>query len=81
MVSTWLQRLTKFSRFTDEAMKDLAFMPLADEPKILEDFENTWTVENWRTLGKKEHGPVFQARGSPWCVICKDWWDNLVSGC
>ncbi|KAI9898253.1 hypothetical protein N3K66_006613 [Trichothecium roseum] len=52
-----------------EAMKELAMLPLADEPKILEDFEHTWTVENWRRLDKREHGPVFQARGSPWRIL------------
>jgi len=50
----------------DEAMKELALPPLLDEPKILGDFEHTWTVENWRGLGKREHGPVFHAGGNPW---------------
>lgn len=49
-------------------MKELVLPPLVDEPKILGDYEHTWTVENWRSLGKKEHGPVFQAHGFPWCV-------------
>lgn len=50
----------------DEAMKEVVLTPLLDEPKILEDHEYTWTVENWRNLNKKEHGPVFQAGGFPW---------------
>jgi hypothetical protein len=54
--------------FTDEAMKEITLPPLIDEPKILEDVEHTWTVENWRNLGKREHGPVFHAHGYPWCV-------------
>ncbi|POR35949.1 Ubiquitin carboxyl-terminal hydrolase 21 [Tolypocladium paradoxum] len=52
-----------------EAMKELALPPLLDEPKILEDFEHTWTVENWRGLGKREHGPVFEAGGYPWRIL------------
>jgi ubiquitin carboxyl-terminal hydrolase 7 len=49
-----------------EAMKEVVLTPLLDEPKILEDHHYTWTVENWRNLNKKEHGPTFQAGGYPW---------------
>lgn len=49
-------------------MRELVLPPLYDEPKIIGDFENTWTVEDWRNLGKKEHGPVFEAGGFPWYV-------------
>ncbi|KAJ6785782.1 hypothetical protein PWT90_03040 [Aphanocladium album] len=52
-----------------EAMKDIVLPPLIDQPKILQDCVNTWTVENWRSLGKKEHGPVFQAGGFPWRIL------------
>ncbi|ODA78381.1 hypothetical protein RJ55_05762 [Drechmeria coniospora] len=52
-----------------ETMKDLVLPPLIDEPKILQDFEHTWTVENWRSLGKREHGPVFEAGGYPWRIL------------
>lgn len=50
-------------------MKDVALPPLLDEPKILEDVHNTWSIENWRAMGKREHGPIFQAGGYPWCVM------------
>jgi ubiquitin carboxyl-terminal hydrolase 7 len=52
-----------------EAMKEIVLPALLDEPKILGDFEHTWTVENWRTLGKKERGPVFEAGGNPWRIL------------
>ncbi|UPK93680.1 hypothetical protein LCI18_004615 [Fusarium solani-melongenae] len=52
-----------------EAMKELCLPPLIDEPKILGDYNHTWTVENWRTLSKKEHGPIFQAGGFPWRIL------------
>ena len=29
---------------------------------------NTWTVENWRGLPRRTHGPVFMAGGHPWYV-------------
>lgn len=50
----------------DDAMREVVLTPLLDEPKILEDHEFIWTVDNWRNLNKKEHGPVFQAGGFPW---------------
>ncbi|KAI1391349.1 uncharacterized protein F4822DRAFT_427196 [Hypoxylon trugodes] len=52
-----------------DAMKETVLQPLLDEPKILEDVVNTWTVENWRTLSKKEHGPIFEAGGYPWQAL------------
>jgi ubiquitin carboxyl-terminal hydrolase 7 len=52
-----------------ESMKDLVLPALIEEPKILGDFEHTWTVENWRNLGKREHGPVFEAGGNPWRIL------------
>ncbi|KID87115.1 Peptidase C19, ubiquitin carboxyl-terminal hydrolase 2 [Metarhizium guizhouense ARSEF 977] len=52
-----------------EAMRELVLPPLLDEPKILEDANNTWTVENWRSMGKREHGPIFQAGGYPWRIL------------
>ncbi|KAF5005389.1 hypothetical protein FDECE_8153 [Fusarium decemcellulare] len=53
----------------DQAMKELCLPPLIDEPNVLGDYEHTWTVENWRSLSKKEHGPVFQAGGFPWRIL------------
>ncbi|KAI2777264.1 cysteine proteinase [Daldinia loculata] len=52
-----------------EAMKEIVLPPLLDEPKIVEDVINTWTVQNWRALSKKEHGPVFEAGGHPWRIL------------
>lgn len=47
-------------------MKEHVLPPLIEEPRILEDQVFTWTVEGWRSLNKKEHGPVFMAGGFPW---------------
>ena len=49
-----------------DAIKELVLTPLIEEPPILEDAVDTWTVNNWRGLKKKEHGPVFKAGGFPW---------------
>ncbi|CAK7566617.1 MAG: ubiquitin-specific protease ubp15 [Sporothrix epigloea] len=52
-----------------ESMKDLVLAPLIEEPPILEDVVNTWSVTTWRSLKKKEHGPVFKAGGYPWRIL------------
>lgn len=49
-------------------MKDLILPPLPEEPEILEDVVNTWEIQSWRSLAKREHGPVFEAGGFPWYV-------------
>ncbi|KAI5867169.1 cysteine proteinase [Durotheca rogersii] len=60
-----------------EAMKAIALPPLLDEPPILEDAVNTWTVENWRALSKKEHGPIFEAGGFPWRILLFPFGNNV----
>ncbi|KAL2825982.1 hypothetical protein BDW59DRAFT_145700 [Aspergillus cavernicola] len=30
---------------------------------------DTWKIQDWRKLKKKEHGPTFQCGGSPWRVL------------
>jgi ubiquitin carboxyl-terminal hydrolase 7 len=47
-------------------MKEHVLQPLVEEPKIIEDVVHTWTVDNWRSAAKKEHGPIFHAGGYPW---------------
>jgi ubiquitin carboxyl-terminal hydrolase 7 len=47
-------------------MKEIVLPPLLEEPRTLDDAVSTWTVEDWRSLSKKEHGPVFHAGGYPW---------------
>ncbi|KAK1760881.1 ubiquitin carboxyl-terminal hydrolase [Echria macrotheca] len=60
-----------------EAMKEHVFLPLPEEPRILEDQVNTWTVESWRTLSKKEHGPIFEAGGYPWRILLFPFGNNV----
>ncbi|TDZ12865.1 Ubiquitin carboxyl-terminal hydrolase 21 [Colletotrichum sidae] len=52
-----------------DAMKDVIFPHLHEEPRVLEDVVNTWSVEAWRSMSKKEHGPLFQAGGHPWRIL------------
>jgi len=30
---------------------------------------DTWTIENWRQLPKRAHGPLFHAGGQPWRIL------------
>ncbi|KAF6836255.1 Ubiquitin carboxyl-terminal hydrolase 21 [Colletotrichum plurivorum] len=52
-----------------DAMKDVVLTPLLEEPRVLEDAVHTWSVEGWRSMSKKEHGPVFEAGGYPWRIL------------
>jgi ubiquitin carboxyl-terminal hydrolase 7 len=49
-------------------MKDIVF---ADKEglEILDETHNTWHIQRWRSLDKKEHGPTFECGGSPWRVL------------
>ena len=49
-------------------MKEVVVPPMLEEYKILDDVVYTWSIENWRQLQKKEHGPIFKAGGFPWYV-------------
>ncbi|KAK0752159.1 hypothetical protein B0T18DRAFT_404252 [Schizothecium vesticola] len=60
-----------------EAMKSFVLPPLSEEPRILDDQVNTWTIEGWRTLNKKEHGPTFEAGGSPWRILLFPYGNNV----
>jgi hypothetical protein len=37
-----------------------------EDQEIESEGYNTWTINNWKSLGKKEHGPNFDVGGIPW---------------
>lgn len=45
---------------------------LPKDPELETEAEayNTWHIKEWRKLKKKEHGPIFECGGAPWCVHC-----------
>ncbi|KAG9246426.1 ubiquitin carboxyl-terminal hydrolase-like protein [Calycina marina] len=53
----------------EEAMKKIAFPDTVELPRPLSDTVHTWEIKNWRSLARREHGPVFQAGGYPWRVL------------
>jgi len=51
----------------DEAMK-ARILPEIPDLEIEAEGHNTWCIENYRSLGKREHGPIFECGGFPWWV-------------
>jgi ubiquitin carboxyl-terminal hydrolase 7 len=49
----------------DEAMK-AHIMPKNPDLEIETEGYNTWHIEKYRTLSKREHGPMFEIGGHPW---------------
>jgi ubiquitin carboxyl-terminal hydrolase 7 len=47
-------------------MKEIVLPPLAEQPQIVEDVVNTWHIQSWGALTRREHGPIFEAGGHPW---------------
>lgn len=43
---------------------------------------HTWHIQNWVKLSRREHGPVFECGGYPWCVYpsLKKFWKVGRSG-
>lgn len=38
---------------------------------------HTWELRDWRTLTRREHGPVFQCGGSPWRILFFPYGNNV----
>lgn len=51
-----------------EAMKAHVLVDIPDLETEAETI-NTWHIEKWRQLTKREHGPAFNCGGSPWRVL------------
>jgi ubiquitin carboxyl-terminal hydrolase 7 len=50
---------------TDEAMKGLVLKELPDL-KTEAEAVSTWNITSWRSLKRKEMGPIFECGGQPW---------------
>lgn len=49
-------------------MKQQVLVDIPDTEPEAETY-HTWHIEKWRTLSRREHGPVFECGGSPWRVL------------
>ncbi|KAF2467924.1 cysteine proteinase [Lindgomyces ingoldianus] len=38
---------------------------------------NTWEIRDWRNLGRREHGPVFDCGGHPWRILFFPYGNNV----
>ncbi|KAF1813874.1 ubiquitin carboxyl-terminal hydrolase-like protein [Eremomyces bilateralis CBS 781.70] len=53
------------------------YMPEVPDQEIEDEATHTWEIEDWRALGKKEHGPIFQCAGHPWRVLFFPYGNNV----
>lgn len=51
-----------------EAMRRHVLVDLPDT-EVEAETSHTWHIEKWRTLSRREHGPVFECGGHPWRVL------------
>ncbi|KAF2754027.1 cysteine proteinase [Pseudovirgaria hyperparasitica] len=51
-----------------DAMKE-RYLPDLPDQEAEDEAIHTWDITNWRQMGRKEHGPVFQCAGSPWRIL------------
>jgi len=51
-----------------EAMKK-RYMPDLPDLEVESESFHTWEIEGWRTMMRREHGPVFKAGDHPWRVL------------
>lgn len=59
-----------------EAMKKHMFPPL-DDLEIASEAHHTWHIEKWRSLSRREHGPVFTCGDIPWRVLFFPWGNQV----
>ncbi|KAI9834557.1 MAG: hypothetical protein M1819_002933 [Sarea resinae] len=52
-------------------------LPESPEYETEADAVFTWKIENWRGLGRREHGPVFQCGNFPWRVLFFPFGNNV----
>ena len=45
------------------------YMPQNPDLEVEAEATNTWTIDDWKTLPKRTHGPSFQAGGYPWRIL------------
>ncbi|KAF1848153.1 cysteine proteinase [Cucurbitaria berberidis CBS 394.84] len=52
-------------------------MPESEENETEDQVYNTWEIKDWRTLTRREHGPVFECAGHPWRVLFFPYGNNV----
>lgn len=80
MVAVRKDRSPSFPRHRTICIQDRLTISLIDaaimarvlpkDPELETEAEthHTWHIRDWRKMGRKEHGPIFECGGSPWWV-------------
>lgn len=64
------------------------FLPKIPDIDIESEAVQTWNIENYRSLSKKERGPNFDCGGHPWYVheclspwaVLNIWYQHVLTG-
>jgi ubiquitin carboxyl-terminal hydrolase 7 len=64
-------RADEFEAFMSKHMPELP-----DQETEAETF-STWNIEDWRTLTRREHGPLFECGGHPWRILMFPFGNNV----
>ncbi|KAH7353142.1 hypothetical protein BKA66DRAFT_277895 [Pyrenochaeta sp. MPI-SDFR-AT-0127] len=52
-------------------------MPELPEHETAAQVYNTWEIKDWRTLTRREHGPLFECAGHPWRILFFPYGNNV----
>ena len=63
--TSYSEELSSLTASADELMK-ARLMPQIPDLEIEAEGYDTWSIESYRSLAKKEHGPIFHVGGHPW---------------
>lgn len=64
-------RADEFEAFMSKHMPELP-----DQETAAQTF-STWKIEDWRTLTRREHGPLFECGGHPWRILMFPYGNNV----
>lgn len=59
-----------------ETMKKRFLVDIAGE-ETEDEAIHTWNIEEWKSLSRKEHGPIFECGGHRWRVLFFPWGNNV----
>lgn len=52
-------------------------MPEKPDYETEAETHHTWSIDDWRTLTRREHGPTFECGGSPWRILMFPYGNNV----
>lgn len=64
-------RADEFDAFLSKHMPELV------DHETQAEVYNTWEIKDWRTLTRREHGPLFECAGHPWRILFFPYGNNV----